>query len=177
MPIKGMRRDVAPSQLAPGEFWTLNNWQVSNGQMTKVAGWSTTRSQLSGAVSLIGAAKYGDNTYQIVAGTSDYIYWLMAGGTIQPLNQTPFQAPAWMRWQVAVWQNKLYLTNRLNPVQVWDGKGSAVTPIAAAAPKGKTIAQFQNHLLLGDVVDKDGNAPDGFAGSGLPTTGGANDCA
>jgi hypothetical protein len=175
-PIKGMRRDVAPSQIAPGEFLTLNNWEIKDGQLTKVSGWQKQGQTVTGGVSLIGSAKYGDNTYQTLVGTQNFLYWMQLGTAPQQLNAQDFQDPSNVRWQACVYQNKLFLTDGLHYPQVWDGHSSAMTDLSAVgAPKGRTITQFQNHLILGNVADQSGTAPDTFAGSGLPSSGGYND--
>jgi hypothetical protein len=100
-----------------------------------------------------------------VIGTNEYVYRLATD--LEPLNLQPFQSPAWCRWQAAVLLNKMYLTNKDKRVQVWDGRSSTLADLNIEAPKAKCVEQYQNHLILGDVYDEDGIAPDGLAGSGL----------
>jgi len=171
--VRGLRRNVAQNQLDAGQWWTLDNFQIRNGAIQKVPGYTELSTQAEGVVSLIGAAKYGGASYQRIIGTSEYLY--QYSDVLSQLNDVAFQSPSWIRWQACVWLYKLYLANRLNHVQRWDGRSSRCDTLAATSPQGRSIEQFQNHLILGNVRDNDGDAPDGLAGSGLPDTGGDAD--
>ena len=69
--VRGLRRNVAQNQLDAGQWWTLDNFQIRNGAIQKVPGYTELSTQAEGVVSLIGAAKYGGASYQRIIGTSE----------------------------------------------------------------------------------------------------------
>lgn len=174
-PLLGIVGNRAANDIDQRAWVTADNVVFRNGQVEKTKGWTRYQSDVVGEVNFIQAVRYASGSIGTLIGTNSFLYRFSPSGITQ-LNTTPFQMVYGQRWQADYLYNKWFLTNQQDGLQVWlggepstgDGIISGDAAFVGVSPlKASSLAQFQNHIMLGNIFSGDQQGEYSISGSSL----------
>ena len=160
-PFKGAYMDVHSRDVPPEGFALMDEFHIQDARIMKYLGWQewTAASYTPPAT----AFNYGydfekaSGTRYFVIGDEDYLYANPHTGTFTNLNPAaPFNGAATDRWQGVEFNDKLYLSNRVDGLQVFNG--TTLATLASTADGGQptsawTMENVLSHIVLGNTVE------------------------
>ena len=170
-PILGIIQNTPADTIDPRAFVTAHNVVFRNGQVEKVKGWKQSERSAVGSVNFIEIGKYDSVSLSSLVGTNQNLYNYLPSALTQ-LNPTPFLCMKGNRWDSDYLFEQWFFSNLQDGLWAWNGQGQAYPYTNAAAYKAQCMAQFQNHILLGNIMSpNDPTGPWTIAGSSLLTGG------
>lgn len=155
-PTLGLILNQPEHRLDPRAWVTARNVRFKKGAVEKRVGWSalaTTGDTVSGAISLIGSARWNNNTLSGFIGSNAGLFRLQYDDSITQLNAAPFLAATTDRWDTDQWFNTRIFTNYVDYVQKWADDAASVSALGGTPPVAKSCAVHANHLLLGNIYE------------------------
>lgn len=107
-------------------------------------------------LSFIGLPTFADESQVGVVGTNTALYQV-AANVLTRLNGADYNAPPGTPWELALMLDNAYFLQPSDPIQKLADDSNAVIPLIATpgmgtAPIGYTMAEFYNHLMVGNIV-------------------------
>ena len=175
-PILGIVKNVPAESIDPRAFVTAHNVVFRDGQVQKVRGWDVPKQTVGGSVNFIKAVRFSSSSHVTMVGTNLNMYQYSAQG-MTSLNAGNFIMPSIKRWDADYLYNQWYFTNQSDGLWSWNGSGLMINLGAQGGTSGldainraQYIAQFQNHILLGNISTNDAEGRYTIAGSSLLDT-------
>jgi hypothetical protein len=171
-PILGIVRDLPSERIPPSAWLTAHNVVFRNGQIEKVKGWKRLGQAVDGRTSLIAGIVFPDGTKKNIVATDANIYSLASDDTPTKLNDAALGAAA--RWRMDYLLGKWYFANDSTDLLSLEASG-ALTAIDTGGRQGAHLAQYADHLILGNLGNATTDGPQSYLGSGLANADDWND--
>jgi hypothetical protein len=172
-PTGGIVQNQAQDTLDDKSWLTADNVVFRNGTIRKAPGWTIKATGVSGAVSLIRNVRYRSGTLATLIGTADSLYRYV-NDLPELLNATSFHMAPTDRWEADYLYKKWYFTNQSDGLVYWDGINN-ITAVPVLTDRGRSVCQFQNHIIISNLASTDTTGAYSFLGSSLLNLEGAID--
>lgn len=163
-PLLGMFPDLHMRDVPPQGFYLTDQFHIQDGHISKYLGWrdwskiAIPVENEDPATSVAENFNFGydidiDGSRYLIVGTKKYLYlWPHSGSIEEALNDTAFTGALTDRWQCAELNNKLYITNGVDKIQVFDG--TTLTDLTGDAPSAAKFAvNSVNHLFVANTYE------------------------
>jgi len=165
-PTKGVLTDTSRHKLGPGMWAEARNVRFHNGRVLKVPGWESQGQTATGTPSLICRARFSTGDDFPIVCTDRFIYKVHTDDTLTQLNAADFTTSAHARWEMDSFPDAVFFnrTDGNKKIQKFNGLNLRDLDDAAwgtfyyssgytAPPRGKHIAQYSSHLMVGAITN------------------------